>query len=684
MKPTRSGGRRHPEPDTVRYGLRFQILPGRDALARAREVAAFCRRHRIPAVHLFFNAEEWNRGHVTEAETQQHLRMFHQIIPVFREAGLSVNLNPWSTLLHCDRGRMLRAGQRFERMVSPSGRTARAVASPACRRWRAYLARLFGRMAALGFDTIWIEDDWRYHNHAPLDWGGDFSASMLRRFARRIGRKRVSRAQVLRHVLAPGRPHPWRREWLGLWREVSEENAAALRDAVAAANPRARLGLMSSHPDMHAAEGRRWESLFKALAINGRAVHRPHFGSYGETTGPHLINSCALLDVQKGLRPAWVESHPEIENFVFGRFSKSDAMTFAQMALCKVMGSEGLLLDLHAMTGNRVLEEHGMGPLLDRSRPALAWLAAEFPRSLTARGVGVLFREESAETLRLPPKSRYDDLFCPSERASFLLGASGIAFQMRPSPDSNALWGRKAWTYSDREVFDLLGRGLWLDADAADILVQRGFGGYLGIRARGWLERESALYAVERVVSRSAGVRLGFNAGCNLFTRVLQFDPRPGAQTWTEVRDCMDRRVGTGLSVFANDRGGTVAVSAFPLHAELHSLNLNFQRQALFQRLVVTLSGGRPPVTTRGAPYVLPIEMRGDPDRKIVAMNLWTDPARPVVHIPRAERALACTLIRPLEKPRPAVWHEAREHGGLAVRAAATLPYCGMLMLSVR
>ena len=78
-------------PDPVQYGLRFQILPDRHALARARELAAFCRKHKIPAVHLFMNAEEANRGHMTEPEIRRHLAMFRRIVPVLRRAGLAVS-----------------------------------------------------------------------------------------------------------------------------------------------------------------------------------------------------------------------------------------------------------------------------------------------------------------------------------------------------------------------------------------------------------------------------------------------------------------------------------------------------------------------------------------------------------------------------------------------------------------
>ncbi|MFA5044060.1 MAG: hypothetical protein WC381_05790 [Kiritimatiellia bacterium] len=670
--------------DPVQYGLRFQILPDRNALARARDLVMFCRRHKIPAVHLIMNAEEWNCGHMTETEIRKYLGMFRRIVPILRQAGISVNLNPWSTTLHRSRGRRLRAGQRFERMVSPTGKQARAVASFADPRWRKYLAALYGRMAAIGFETLWLEDDFRYHNHDGLDWGGDFSEAMLDRFAKKIGRP-VTRAEVVRKVLQPGRPHPWRKQWLALWRECQETCAGEIRDAVAAANPRARLGIMSSGMDAHSAEGRDWQGLFQALATGGRAAHRPNFASYEDATDViSHIHGYAALDIQKRMRPPWVDAHPEIENFPFGRFGKSDATTYFQMAIAKIMGSEGLLLDLHPMTGNSVLEELDVGAMLDKSFSALAWLGRQFPRPLESRGVGVPFKADAAETIRLAGGATYDKLVCATDHPGFVLGRSGIAFQTAMSPDVNVVWGPKAWSFTDAEVIGMLGHGLWLDAEAVEILVQRGFGEYLGLRLKRWLARDSATYTVERVVNAACGVRVGFNASCNNCKRVLVVAPAAGAERWTDVVDCMNKTLGPGLTVFQNELGGRVAVSAFQMHLEWGAWNLNFQRQALVQHLVRRLTRGPAPVMTSGAPHMFPIDLRCGSERKVVVANLCLDPGRVTVAIPGVQRVQAGTVIRPLGKPEPARCRCQRMRGGvLTVTLPSDLPHYGLAVLSV-
>lgn len=668
--------------ELVRYGLRFQILPNQFAVQRAKEVVKFCVLHRIASVHLFFNGEEWNRGHVTGKETRQLTAMFRNIIPLFRKAGLGVSLNPWSTTLHCDRGRSLRAGQNFELMVSPSGRKAKAVASFACQRWRKYIAELYGRMAELGFDVLWLEDDFRFHNHGPLDWGGDFSPAMLKLFSAKVGRN-VSRAEVVKKVLQTGRPHPWRKLWVSLWRECSEKTAGAIRDAVASFNPDARMGLMSSHPDVHAAEGRDWNGLFRALAINGKAWHRPHFALYNEATGKDLLYSYSQLDVQKRFRPPWVESYPEIENFPFSRFNKSDTQTFIQMALAKIMGSEGLLLDLHSFAANGVFEEYGIGGLLDKSYPALEWLGRHFNRQMISRGVGVPFIPAAPLERPLRPGATFHDLSVFSEIPGHLLGSCGIAFQRDFSSGANVIWGSNAWGLTDEQIRQCLACGLWLDAEAAGILVKRGYGKHLGIKIDGWLERENSLYSVERIAALKTGVRIGFNLNCNLINRVLQFQSTDQAEIWTYLMDCMDKRLGTALSVYRNALGGTVAVSAFPLVGERTGLGLNFPRQILVQNLIKTLAGRNPPAMVLKAPHCLVIDLFNAQERRVVVINLAADPVAPEIVIPRARKVQETTFILPLQKPVKRQVNARLKGGNLSVSPKINLPFYGMLVASV-
>ena len=132
-------------------------------------------------------------------------------------------------------------------------------------------------------------------------------------------------------------------------------------------------------------------------------------------------------------------------------------------------------LTLHPMTGNGVEEEKGMGALLDKAYPALDWIARRFPRHLVAQGVGVPFFPDIANRIRLAAGSNYANLVVPMEPPAYLLGSLGVAYHTGISDGANVLWGRHVWGCSDKELRNLLKRGLWLDAEAALIMCRRGF-----------------------------------------------------------------------------------------------------------------------------------------------------------------------------------------------------------------
>lgn len=153
------------------YSLRFGLCPGFMEKEKFRELEAFCEAAKINDVQFFLNMEEVNNGHLTPNETKPWLDMIASFIPRLRGHGIQVSLNPWITTLHTDRGRKLKPGQNFTTMVDYKGNQADAVACPLCPEFQKYIHGAYQSYAKLGFDVIWVEDDFRIHNHAP--WNGE-------------------------------------------------------------------------------------------------------------------------------------------------------------------------------------------------------------------------------------------------------------------------------------------------------------------------------------------------------------------------------------------------------------------------------------------------------------------------------------------------------------------------------
>ncbi len=644
-----------------RYHLRFQILPSPRVESDARDLVAFCRSHHVEEVALFVAAEEWNNGLLSKAEEDRWFRAIRTARKVIDGAGIAVSLNPWATSLHSGRGRTFPKGRRFAPMVSPAGEVSKACASFADPAFQAYLCRLYGRFARLGFRVIWIEDDFRFHNHSPLTWGGGFEPLVLARFSRKLGRA-ATREEVVAALLKPGTPHPWRAVWQSVWRDIHLELAAGLAAAVGkASGGRTKLGLMTSDPRVHSFEGRDWHALFKALSINGQVAHRPHYAGYSEGPGHQKTWSIQMLDLQKQFRPAGCEVAPEVENFPFTRWSKSDTQTWAEMALCQFHGSDALLLDVFPFSGNRASTEPEIGVLLDASRPALAWIAERFAPGLESQGVGVPYKMDAAARARLPKgaSSLWNySVASPFEAGRYLL-QYGIPMTSRLSP-VNAVFGPLMWTFTDAEIDTLLRGGLLLDGESASILQQRGFGALTGVSVDAIAGREESPYSIEQVISRRTGAEPGFYMNANVVPRMARLAASRGAVVWTRILQPDGRAFGPGWVVYENRLGGRVATCAAPDPAQLPPCNA---RRAIAHQLVRWLARGRfASPLAEGGPHLLPMHFTGGGAEWAVVLNGMTDPARVKLHWPG--RRLRFWSLPPLGRPAPA-------------QAEPTVPYLG-------
>ncbi|MEU9859389.1 hypothetical protein AB0D99_00835 [Streptomyces sp. NPDC047971] len=629
---------------TSRYHLRYQLLPGRDP----RELGEFCVAHGVDEVVLIYGSEELHTGHPAAADEDfwfEHVAHAHEVLTEF---GVSLALNPWVTTGHADRGRVQDLG--FAPMVSPRGEVATATASFACPVWRDWLASHYGRFARLGFRVLWIEDDFRFHNHAPLTWGGGFEPGMLDRFAESAG-IRPSREQLVEAVTGAG-VHPWREILRRTWRRTQEEALDAVREAVGG---RARLGIMSSGLGSASLEGRDWDALFTRCD-----VHRPHFAPYSDQPGAHLSHSVAMLELQRPLRPDTVEVAPEIENWSHTEWSKSDTQTWSEMVTAQLSGADALLLDLFPFVTGDPARYPRIGRLLDSSRPALD---ATVTDALTTIGVGVPWWPETAASI--PGDGTLRGLEADPVRTARFLLSYGIPVQAGAAPVT-ALFGNAAWGVPDEELPRLLAGGLLLDGVAARVLGERGYGEFLGVRVDEIVERDTPRpdpYSMERVLDEDALLSV------NVQPALARMTAAPGARAWTHILTPRGEHCGDGRVAHTNRLGGRVMTLAACAPDALGRCD---DGQRLAQRMVRFLGAELPLVT--GGPHLIPQYGDVGGARRLAIANGSADPARPVVTTDVDPTAL---LLEPLKDPVPVPVRRV----GPRVHVEADVPHRGYVIL---
>lgn len=157
------------------YSFRFCCDPGFNDRREIASLRRFVREAQIDDVAVFCNVEELNTGHMTEEEQETiWLRLLCDVQAALAPEGVQLSVNHWHSLMHADLGKTLPQSQPFRRMVDMDGREADLCVCPMCERWQTYFAGLYARYAALSPHILWVEDDFRLHNHDPLRWGGCF------------------------------------------------------------------------------------------------------------------------------------------------------------------------------------------------------------------------------------------------------------------------------------------------------------------------------------------------------------------------------------------------------------------------------------------------------------------------------------------------------------------------------
>ncbi|GAA0946750.1 hypothetical protein [Nonomuraea longicatena] len=630
------------------YHLRFQVLPGQDPARLAR----YCVEHGIEEVVLIYGSEEMHAGHpvgVGEDLWYEHVAASRDVLAAH---GVAVSLNPWVTVGHADRGRTQDLG--FAPLVSPTGEVATAAASFACPVWREWLAGHYGRFSRLGFRVIWLEDDFRFHNHAPLTWGGGFEPEMLARFARLAG-ERPSREELVAAVTAPGAPHPWRALLQQTWREAQLEVLDLVRAAVGG---RAKLGLMSSGLGVASVEGRDWSAVFDRVE-----VHRPHFAPYGDTAARRLSYSVAMMELQRGLRPEGIEVAPEIENWPHTEWTKSDTQTWSEMVAARLGGADALLLDVHPFVTGDPHRYPRIGTMLTRSRAAVERAASP---ELSATGVGLPWWQDTAAYVQ--GDGGLDGLHADPLRAAEYLLPYGVPVQSGRAP-VNALFGKAAWGVPADSVEERLSGGLLLDGHAALVLTERGYGDLLGVRVEEIAERHTPTrqpYSMERV--HDTGELLSVNVQ----SMVARLAAQPGAEVWTEIVTPRGEHWGDGRVAFENRLGGKVVTIAACRPEELGRED---DGQRLAHRAVRFLGADLPLVT--GGPHLIPQFATVGGRRRLAIANGSADPARPVVALDTEVTDVTATLLAPLAEP---VTVPTRRADGL-LHVEADVPHRGYVLL---
>ncbi|WP_130607727.1 hypothetical protein [Cohnella abietis] len=598
--------------------LRFVLQPDHLEQQRLEELVEFCQQGRVDDVMFFI--DPLNLRHITLEEAKPWMEMIGRAKRLLEPMGVTTSINPLNTLLHDSAYNSLLEGQSFRLMVDPYGNQATTVVCPLCPEWRKYITEIYAYYATLQPYSLWVEDDFRLHNHSPLVWGGCFCEDHMREYARQAGVESLERQDFVRGLLASGDPHEYRRIWLDSCRQVMVELAEAIGEAVHQVSPNTRIGLMTSVPSVHAAEARDWHGIMKAFDGKQSAIVRPHLPAYMETSGIHYsweFNGTSRLTA--AFLPEYTEMFPEIENVPYTSYSKSKAFQKYQVETALLLGSRGITLNIIDMVGNGLYPEEQATSWLSEEKDFLNAVASLSLHTKNMTGVQVLVSERSSYHLHTKSDNSMEALYPQETFWASLLSAYGVANTYAVEwPESGgviALSGQILRKYDESQIRELFeSHVVLLEGDAVHTLYAMGLGSLCGVTQAVWREAQT----IEQIINKHeySGIKEGRMRPYLVSGRYLDLQYEPGTvDIISQIANVRGEALCPGMTI-VNGR-----IFILPYGQDGFQGLLNPIRRAVLQETIGMLGLAKPLMITSYAPHLSVYEFRAGNRQSIAIAN---------------------------------------------------------------
>lgn len=579
------------------YIIRYSLVPEEPKQKRLDLLLQFCREAKLDEVMFFVMPEEYNRGAWRKSDYQPWLDFAAHAREIVEREGYRTSLNLWHTTLHTDRGRRSE-DVKFRRMVNDDGYQNLSVGCPICADWQKLWLDTFADGAKAGFKTIWLEDDFRFHNHSGHGWGGCFCDEHIKALQQR-GVSAKNRQELVANLNAQGIVHPDRKVWQNFNAETYIDLAKKMRNKMDEIDPNITLGLMTSYIPVHTQEGRDWHGLINALSGKNRAVVRPHAAGYQEFGCWGYFMCFGNLSQTMGVLPKGTKTFFEIENCPMSRFAKSNQQTRMQMAGVIDGGCDGLTFDVLDFLGNGPASEPGMAPMLNSAKDKMLRLR-DFAAQTQQLGIQAIVPSNTTEFTPGNGKEGLHNLPTANYGWFVYLGGFGIPCINVPvlgdldSSKIYALAGDAVAGLSDHQLKKILESAtVLLDANAADRIFKRGLGHLIGLKKVTRRDREEDIFAFEENVKHNPN-EVPERASLNLPQRdfcVNYCELTNDAQARTVIKDCFLNIMGAGSITYKNATGGKGLILPHDVPA-LGLLPHNWIRKAWIDQWLGELTGG--------------------------------------------------------------------------------------------
>lgn len=484
--------------------LRIQIVPGHHEEQRINNIVAFCKKYKFDNVMLFLNSEDYNVGHMTIEEAKPWIETMKRAKERLTKEGITVSLNPWMEGGHLDRGRKLREGQDFVTICDYNGKKCELVTCMYDENWRAYFKEFYSYIVReIQPEVVWVEDDFRLHNHGDLEYGGCFCEHHMRAFNKVAGTD-YSREEFVDRLFRKEPDEKVKEAFFQVNRSYIVDTAQFIADIVREANPDTKIGLMSSGHVNHSLEGRDWYGVHKAFANGGPMINRLHLPIGAETisTKTYYQRFNYTTFICRGYLPEECHILPELENATFSTFAKDAEMVRFQAESAIPVEIEGMTYDIYDFAGNGTIPGYGYGEALAEINDYMTAVADSGYQYRTLSGITFLLDEMNAKNR--PVKNSFFDM----ENDDFEFGAilQGLGISARCSKDKEfenqliVLGAGTTYSLTDEQLRNIFKNNkVILEGKSATLLIDRGLGDLIGAGGYEVIRNGNGIPAFEQI-----------------------------------------------------------------------------------------------------------------------------------------------------------------------------------------
>lgn len=578
--------------DAFSYMPRVTILPGKYEEERISVLTEYCRRYRYDEVMFFINGENLNDGHIDLNLLPKYVDCIKRAKQQLAKSNIKTSLNPWNTLLGSERGCLLHDGQNFKLMVDIDGKSAKAIPCPLCENWREHFAEYYSYLVReVNPNIIWIEDDFRLHNHSPLNWGGCFCASHMELYSNYIGRK-VTQQEMVSGLTKRDDSNIFRKAYYFVNRKIMNELALFIGEALRKINPLQKVALMSSDPKMHSIEGRDWCGILSGLSGNNTPIDRIHLPSYRQDSGQNYCWS--MNDISLNTRALLPENTcvlPEVENAMFSPYTKSRNFTRFQIESSMCLCPQGITLDLDCFSGNGIVFEYKYG---EKNAEIKNYMNAFKNLNIDFKNMcGIVIPASEDAFLRSENAPSIKEININENWWASQLASMSVAFRYRKERsycgEVVAISGSYLRSLTDDEILRLFADNtVLIEGNCVKILFERGLNNIINAESFSECNSENGDCSFEEAAEgkkylKIFGARTSATVTCPKFLNIKY--SLSGVQTYTTMYNYKQEQVG-----IAECRVKNCFVLPYLCYSKHHGLHTTMREQILKEFLSYAVS----------------------------------------------------------------------------------------------